>query len=82
MNDRVDDPEQDDYLDVDLPGLVASHLCEDEVAIFLEVGAEKLRYLIGHATAINHRGERKTLDLSEIYEHSENIGKHITTAAY
>jgi hypothetical protein len=42
-------------------------LREGEVAILLELGHEKLRYLIGAATAIDSSGRRIDLTLAEIY---------------
>ena len=46
----------------------ASHLQEGEVAIFLEAGAEKLRYITGNALAIAWTGEIIEIDLTDIYE--------------
>ena len=47
---------------------LASHLQEGEVAIFLEAGAEKLRYITGNALAIAWTGEITEIDLTDIYE--------------
>lgn len=52
----------------DLSALIASHLVDDEVAIFIEVGAEKMRYLGGSALAINAKGEHRRVDLEDIYD--------------
>jgi hypothetical protein len=41
---------------LDLFGEVAGHLVEGSVAVFIEVGAEKLRYLTGWAVAVNSSG--------------------------
>lgn len=46
----------------------ASHLQEGEVAIFLEAGAEKLRYITGNALAIAWTGEITEINLADIYE--------------
>lgn len=46
----------------------ASHLQENEIAIFIEIGAEKLRYLTGFALGIAWNGELTQLNLNEIYE--------------
>lgn len=47
--------------------LVASHLVEGDVAIFISIGAEKMRYLGGYATAINSAGDTRSVDLDDIY---------------
>lgn len=52
----------------DIANLVASHLVEGQVAVFIEVGAEKMRYLGGTAVAVNAAGETRSLDLADIYE--------------
>ena len=74
----------DDVLeeDFDLALAVSEHLCEDSVAVFMEVGAEKLRYIVGYAEAINHKGEREIINLDEIYERATHLGKDITQAQY
>ena len=67
----------DDYIDLDLPGVIAKHLDDDAVAVLMEVGSEKYRFLLGWAVAINNKGERETINISDIYEKSEKPGnKH------
>jgi hypothetical protein len=66
--------EDDNEVEVDLPMVVADHLKDDEVAIFMEVGAEKLRYVIGYAVAVNNEGDIRTVSLDEIY----NLGRELT----
>ncbi len=71
--------------EVDLPVLVAEHLADGEVAVFMESGAEKLRYIIGFAEAINNKGERKTISLNDIYDMAKDMTNRpndITTAEY
>ena len=51
----------------DLYDALAAHLVDGEVAVLLEIGKEKLRYLIGTATAVHASGKRVDLCLSEIY---------------
>ena len=60
--------------------LVAKHLVDDDVAIFIEIGAEKLRYLTGVAVAVNNAGGRVDLDLNEIYGLAAKLGSTITRA--
>lgn len=60
--------ETQDYDDVDLVAELATHLAEGEVAVLMQIGAEKLRYLTGWAVAVNHKGETVSLNLSDIYD--------------
>ena len=52
---------------IDLAAELSLHLDTDSVAIIIEIGAEKLRYLHGHALAINASGETVTVQLADIY---------------
>ncbi|ROR76056.1 hypothetical protein SAMN06295974_3796 [Plantibacter flavus] len=47
--------------------LIASHLEAGQVAIFLEVGHEKMRFLSGSAVAVNASGETRSIELEDIY---------------
>ena len=77
------DEELDDYADIDLMAEVAEHLTEDSVAIFMEVGAEKVRYLSGWAAAVNHEGVVEYINLDSIYELAEKrFGIKPTLAEY
>lgn len=58
----------DEDIEVDLPQIVAPHLCDDSVAVFIEVGAEKLRYLVGHANAVDSTGKECHITLDGIYD--------------
>ena len=60
--------EDDVEHEADVPAAVAEHLQDDEVAIFMEAGAEKLRYLVGFAEAINNKGEREGISINRIYD--------------
>ena len=55
-----------------------------EVAILQEVGAEKLRYLVGYAVAVNHRGETLAVSIDEVYGRVRNAGwgEDVSTATY
>jgi hypothetical protein len=75
--------ETDEAVDIDLCGMVADHLAEGEVAVLIEAGAEKLRYISGWATAVNHQGKTVTIRLSDIYNAAEKIfGVRPTLAEY
>ena len=60
------------------------HLADDSVAVMVEVGAEKHRYLNGYAVAYNNKGETAEISLDEIYVKAESLllGKNITRAEY
>jgi len=47
---------------------LAEQLQEDQVAVVIEVGQEKLRYLGGIAIAVNSKGETVQIDLNDIYK--------------
>lgn len=76
--------ETGDSEELDLPGLVATHLKPGEVAIFMEVGYEKLRYLVGYAYAINSEGQTQQVDLTDIYTKAQVLvpGKKVARAEY
>lgn len=59
------DMEKDEELD--LVTELSEHLAPGEVAVLLEVGAEKLCYLTGQAIAVNAKGRVVEVTLSEIY---------------
>ncbi len=62
---------------------LAPHLVEDQVAILIEIGNEKLRYLIGHATAVHSSGRSIAISLNDIYrEANEAFGVDASRAEY
>jgi hypothetical protein len=69
----VMDDESGDTLDFDVVEVISKHLCEGEVAILMESGAENLRYVTGRAIAFT-RDNRRVIDLSDIY----NLAKTMT----
>ena len=52
--------------ETDILAEIAEHLATDQVAIVMEVGQEKLRYLVGHAWLVNADGEQKFLSLADL----------------
>ncbi|MFZ9888704.1 MAG: hypothetical protein ACO3JL_14485 [Myxococcota bacterium] len=62
------DEATEDWLDWDVEDAVAPHLLDGEWCVIKEVGAEKLRYLIGHARAFNNKGESHYIDLDDIFK--------------
>lgn len=67
------DEDVGDYVDYDITDFVAEHLADGAVAILMETGAEKLRYVAGHAVAVNSKGEYKTVNLNDIYEQAAGL---------
>lgn len=63
-----------------LSDLVAANLVDGDVAVFVEVGAEKMRFLGGHTVAVNARNERVVIDLEDIYQHAAHLGTTVTMA--
>ena len=79
------DDENDVDVEIDLGTLIAEHLQDGEVAILMECGAEKLRYVVGWAEAINSKGERKFIQLGDIYDIAKTLTDRpgdITKAEY
>ena len=73
----------DNYEDFDLVEELAQHLADGEIAVLVEAGAEKLRYITGEAIAVNSKGERVALSLGHIYELAEQaFGQRPSEAAY
>ncbi len=72
----------DECEDIDVSDLLAAHLANDEVAVLLEVGNEKLRYLSGSAVAVNNKGKFVLMELNDIYQKARHLGKNITMAEY
>ena len=69
--------------EIDFVGELAGHLAIASVAVIVEAGAEKLRYVHGHAVAVNSKGEQVHLDLGDIYGLAEKaFGGEITRAEY
>jgi len=66
----------------DALNMLATHLEEGWVAIVQEVGAEKLRYITGFATAINSKGETQDISIGQIYQKAEALGRNITRCEY
>lgn len=62
------DEEQDDYVETDPTGDLASMLAEGEVAVYEEVGSEKFRYFVAFAWAVNWRGEVARWHMDGIYD--------------
>ncbi len=67
----------------DLAGELAGFLADGEIAVLIETGAEKLRYITGNAVAIDNQGKRIEIVLSDIYDQAEAVfGRRPPDAAY
>ena len=73
----------DECEDFDLVEELAQHLADGEIAVLVEAGAEKLRYITGDAIAVNSKGEKVAFSLRHIYELAEQaFGQRPSEAAY
>lgn len=80
---RFDIEDEDgEILEDGLIEIIAKHLTPGDVAVLIETGAEKLRYLNGYAVAVNSRGETVGINLDQIYEMASTLGNTITRATY
>jgi hypothetical protein len=59
---EIDDTEYE-FIDV-----ISTHLVKGEVAIFMESGAEGMRYVSGHAIAVTWDGRTEYVSLNDIYD--------------
>jgi len=59
--------ETDSFIKVDWKTIFKKHLKEYQVAVFIESGAEKLRYIVGVAVAYSWTGEAVWVNLDNIY---------------
>jgi hypothetical protein len=75
------DEKTNNRIEIDFPALVSQFLADEEVAIFIEVGTETLRYVQGQAEAINNKGDRRLVNLNNIYQLANEIGGNITHAS-
>ena len=60
--------ESEDYHDIDWGDFFSRHLVENHVAVIMEAGAEKLRYINGYASAYTWDGRSTHISLEEIYD--------------
>ena len=72
--------------EIDLVTELAQHLPKGQIAVLMEIGAEKLRYLTGVSIAVNHQGRVVELTLSDIYRKASRafrvVESEITQATY
>ena len=73
------DEATDDYIDWNIESAVAPHLLDGQWCVIQEVGAEKLRYLVGYATAFNNKGEVITISIDDIFA---KLPEGVSTCCY
>ena len=59
--------------EIDLPHELAQFLAPETVAVLMEVGNEKLRYLTGIAVAVHPSGETLQVTLGDIYRDAHEM---------
>ncbi|ORW08128.1 MULTISPECIES: hypothetical protein [Mycolicibacter] len=59
---------EDCDLPIFVPDVIAEHLQDGEVAVFIHVGNEKLRYLGGFSVAVHSDGRQVRVNLDDIYD--------------
>ena len=63
--------------------VLSTHLQDNEVAIIMEAGSEKCRYVNGFAIAVNNKYEVKHISIDQIYDLASELGSNpITRAEY
>lgn len=69
--------------EIDFANQLSAHLAEGSVAVIVEAGAEKLRYVHGHAIAVDCRGRQVCVALDDIYTlATKEFGGEISRAEY
>lgn len=84
-HDFSEDDENGDPVEINIAQELSTHLADGQVAILMEVGAEKLRYLVGWAVAVNSNGDKVETSLDAIYDLAQKLGdgkSKITNVAY
>lgn len=79
---EVFDPETFDSYEINWADIFKRHLADEQVAIIMGAGAEKLRYINGWAEAFNNKGESRAISLDAIYNLAKELGSEITRAEY
>ena len=73
--------DNDDYQDIPWNEVFKAHLADDWVAIIVEVGNEKLRYLNGCAIGYNNKGESVEISIND-EKPFKVLGKNVTGASH
>jgi hypothetical protein len=65
--------DEDNISELDIMDIIPEHLPDNEVCIFMEVGNEKLRYLVGTSIAVNNKNQAIKIFLNDIYEQLDEL---------
>lgn len=69
--------------EADVPEMVSAHLAEGEIAVFMMVGYEKMRYVVGFALAVDSTGKSVEVNIDSIYDlASRELSGTATSAEY
>lgn len=63
---HIDD--DDEPTELFVPDMIAEHLQDGQVAVFVHAGSEKLRYLSAYSIAVHANGNQVRIDLYDIYQ--------------
>jgi len=77
-----DDSAGNELEEFDLVDELAGHLAGNSVAILMESGHEKLRYVTGIAIAVNAKGKSIQIALEDIYDKGAALGEVLTRCEY
>lgn len=67
--------------DISLWMIVSEHLAFSDVAVFVEAGSERSRYVTGYAVAFDATGRNVRVDLDDIYTKAKEAFGHYPNAA-
>lgn len=79
---EVLNPNTDTWEDIDFPDALSTHVAPGWVAELREVGAEKLRYLVGYSIAVNSDGRRVDINLDNLSAKVSALGAYYTHPTY
>jgi len=78
---RADD--KGEWIETDFVQELSAQLVPGEVAVVMEIGSEKMRFLNGCAIAVNSQGKQVEVGLNEIYHRAKaRFGVMPTSAEY
>lgn len=82
---ETDENGDEDFVDIDFDGELAEQLDPRDIAVLMEVGYEKLRYLVGVAVAIHPDGRKHIININSITDEAKALfgdSMNITEAHY
>ncbi|QIV79511.1 hypothetical protein [Mycolicibacterium frederiksbergense] len=58
---------QDEPEELFVPDIIAAHLQDGQVAVFVHAGAEKLCYISAYSIAVHSSGQQVRIDINDVY---------------